>query len=217
MDHSQLVQIGYDALVQAGCGSAIIREPRLKGEGELPDLLGFRDPWCSILFECKASRADFLADANKPFRQNGSGCGNLRLFIANPGVIDHSELGYKWGLVVVNEIDGEVHTLEEVEAQHQPANTARERVLLAWHLRGLSAPARQTPAEAQGWIQEAAGHVRTGGPCFASEAVLAVGRQSGESVSKSADRLAEAVRRGRVPGVGCEIRQARPWIFPIGD
>ncbi|BBI90744.1 hypothetical protein [Tenacibaculum phage PTm5] len=36
---------------------------------EVPDVIGFRSE-CTFLLEAKASRADFLQDKNKIFRQN---------------------------------------------------------------------------------------------------------------------------------------------------
>ena len=45
--------------------------------GEMPDAIGWKRASRSVLVECKISRADFLADRDKPFRQKsdlGLGC-----------------------------------------------------------------------------------------------------------------------------------------------
>ena len=55
-----------------------------------------------MLVECKASRADFLADREKPFRQkqeNGVGC--ERYYMAAKGLIRIQELPAGWGLLEV--------------------------------------------------------------------------------------------------------------------
>src|SRR5437899_7587554 len=54
----------------------------------------------SVVLECKVSRADFLADANKPFRlkpEEGLGC--ERFYMAPAGVIGLEELPAGWGLL----------------------------------------------------------------------------------------------------------------------
>ena len=68
---------------------------------EVPDAIG----WCyggsvSILVECKVSRADFFADAKKPFRQRPqSGMGIYRYFFAPPNILSVSDLPPLWGLI----------------------------------------------------------------------------------------------------------------------
>jgi hypothetical protein len=57
----------------------------------------------SVVVECKVSRADFLADANKPFRlkpEEGLGC--ERLYMAPQGIIPLEELPANWGLLECN-------------------------------------------------------------------------------------------------------------------
>jgi hypothetical protein len=66
---------------------------------EQPDAIGWHGPR-SILVECKASRSDFMADRLKPFRVNPElGVGRLRYFLTPPGLIQHSELPPRWGLL----------------------------------------------------------------------------------------------------------------------
>jgi hypothetical protein len=59
-----------------------------------------------VLVECKASRADFLADHQKPFRlkqQQGMGC--ERFYFAIAGLISPQELPQGWGLLELRRRD----------------------------------------------------------------------------------------------------------------
>jgi hypothetical protein len=70
--------------------------------GEMPDAIGWKKACHSVLVECKASRADFLADRDKPFRQNPeSGVGCERFCLAPHGLIRSEELPAGWGLLAV--------------------------------------------------------------------------------------------------------------------
>lgn len=70
---------------------------------ETPDAIGFNSGWYSTLIECKTSRSDFLADSKKVFRKNPQyGCGVLRYFMTEPGLISPDELYDKWGLLEVH-------------------------------------------------------------------------------------------------------------------
>lgn len=75
----------------------ILTEPGYRDES--PDAIGFKSGF-SLLVECKATRADFLADRRKPFRQNpASGVGRLRVYLTNPGVAKPEELPERWWLL----------------------------------------------------------------------------------------------------------------------
>jgi hypothetical protein len=70
--------------------------------GEMPDAIGWKKACHSVLVECKASRADFLADREKPFRQQPEiGVGCERYYFAPQGLIRVEELPAGWGLLVV--------------------------------------------------------------------------------------------------------------------
>lgn len=84
----------------AGCHLAF-SETAPAGAKEIPDALGF-EHGRSVLVEVKVSRADFLADSCKIFRQKpeeGMGC--FRYFMAPQGIIGLHELPKNWGLVEV--------------------------------------------------------------------------------------------------------------------
>ena len=68
----------------------------------MPDAIGWKKACHSVLVECKVSRADFLADREKPFRQKPeSGVGCERFYLAPKGLIRLEELRSGWGLLEV--------------------------------------------------------------------------------------------------------------------
>ena len=80
------------------CG--VILSEQYCATGEVPDVIGWKGFCRSVLIECKVSRADFLADADKPFRlnpQEGMGC--ERFYLAPAGVIRRENLPKHWGLL----------------------------------------------------------------------------------------------------------------------
>ncbi len=100
MTHKMLVSKAEKWLKSQGCG--VVFRDNLKAathNGELPDVIGWRDG-LSILVECKNSRADFLADKAKPFRQTPEiGMGDWRFFLCPPDIIAVSDLPEGWGLL----------------------------------------------------------------------------------------------------------------------
>jgi hypothetical protein len=97
--HTHLVSAAVDWLRhEYGCG--IILSEQFCATGEIPDAIGWKGINRSVVVECKVSRADFLADAIKPFRlkpEEGLGC--ERLYMAPQGVIALEELPVHWGLL----------------------------------------------------------------------------------------------------------------------
>ena len=80
------------------CG--VILSEQYCATGEVPDVIGWKGFCRSVLIECKVSRADFLVDAAKPFRQSpeeGMGC--ERFYLAPAGVIRREEMPKHWGLL----------------------------------------------------------------------------------------------------------------------
>jgi len=101
--HAELCIIGERWLRRMGC-RVTLRDPFKAAvhTGECPDVIGWRDGH-SVLIECKASRADFLADRKKCFRKNPAlGMGDVRLYLAPAGVISVDELPTGWGLLVAH-------------------------------------------------------------------------------------------------------------------
>jgi len=97
--HAQLVARAAEWLrYKYGCG--IILSEQYCASGEVPDVIGWKGFCQSVLVECKVSRSDFLADANKPFRlRPEEGLGSKRFYMAPSGVIARKELPKGWGLL----------------------------------------------------------------------------------------------------------------------
>jgi hypothetical protein len=97
--HAQLVARAVDWLrCHYKCG--IILSEQSCATGEVPDVIAWKGFCKSVLVECKVSRADFLADAAKPFRLNpGEGMGSQRFYLAPAGIINANELPKHWGLL----------------------------------------------------------------------------------------------------------------------
>ena len=97
--HAQLVVRATEWLRRNyKCG--IILAEQYCATGEVPDVIAWKGFCKSVLVECKVSRADFLADANKPFRQKPEeGLGSQRFYMAPAGVIRANELPKHWGLL----------------------------------------------------------------------------------------------------------------------
>lgn len=66
--------------------------------GEKPDVLGINMSGQSIVAEVKVSRSDFLADQKKPWRQQGEGFGDFRVYVTPKGLLKPEEIPYGWML-----------------------------------------------------------------------------------------------------------------------
>jgi hypothetical protein len=101
MTHEALVELAVRWLrTSYGCG--IILSEQACCSGEVPDVIGWKGRCRSVLIECKVSRADFLADRNKPWRANPEGAlGCERYYLAPAGLICAAELPPGWGLLEV--------------------------------------------------------------------------------------------------------------------
>jgi hypothetical protein len=99
MKHAQLVARAVQWLrYKYGC--VIVLSEQYCASGEVPDVIGWKASCQSVLVECKISRSDFLADAQKPFRLHPEdGLGSKRLYMAPAGIIAAEELPKHWGLL----------------------------------------------------------------------------------------------------------------------
>lgn len=98
VSHDDLCLLGERFLKNNGFG--VVFHDRFKAAiPEQPDCLGFRNG-VSCLIECKTSRADFLADRKKWFRQDPTmGMGDWRFMLTPKGLIKPEELPENWGLL----------------------------------------------------------------------------------------------------------------------
>jgi hypothetical protein len=98
MTHAQLVERAVRWLRYYRCG--VVLSEQACTSGEMPDAIGWKQACHSVLVECKVTRADFLADRVKPFRQKpGKGVGSERFYLTPPDLLEPKELPAGWGLL----------------------------------------------------------------------------------------------------------------------
>jgi hypothetical protein len=98
MTHAQLVERAVRWLRSYRCGVVLSEQACVSGE--MPDAIGWKRANHSVLVECKVTRADFLADRAKPFRQKAEqGVGSERFYLTPPSLVKVDELPLGWGLL----------------------------------------------------------------------------------------------------------------------
>ena len=98
MTHAQLVEQAVRWLRSYRCGVVLSEQACVSGE--MPDAIGWKRACHSVLVECKVTRADFLADRAKPFRQRPEkGVGSERFYLTPSGFVKPEELPAGWGLL----------------------------------------------------------------------------------------------------------------------
>jgi hypothetical protein len=98
MTHVQLVERAVRWLRAYRCGVVLSEQSCVSGE--MPDAIGWKQACHSVLVECKVTRADFLADRAKPFRQKpDKGVGSERFYLTTPELVKTEELPSGWGLL----------------------------------------------------------------------------------------------------------------------
>src|SRR5208282_5844264 len=104
MTHAQLVQKAVAWLRSYRCGVVLSEQACLSGE--MPDAIGWKKACHSVLVESKVSRADFLADRDKSFRQRPeTGVGCERYYLTSRALIRIDELPAGWGLLELRGCD----------------------------------------------------------------------------------------------------------------
>lgn len=106
MTHAQLVARAERWLREEQLCPVVLVEAKGAG-GETPDAIGFSHlTHESCLVECKATRADFLDDARKPFRMDPwMGVGRWRYYLVPEGLIPPEGIPERWGLLVLGPDD----------------------------------------------------------------------------------------------------------------
>jgi hypothetical protein len=100
MTHAQLVQKAVSWLRAYRCGVVLSEQACVSGE--MPDAIGWKRACHSVLVECKISRADFLVDRDKPFRQKSEvGVGSERFYLVPEGLVRREEVPARWGLLEI--------------------------------------------------------------------------------------------------------------------
>lgn len=100
MTHAQLVEKAVRWLRSYRCG--VVLSEQACTSGEMPDAIGWKKACHSVMVECKVTRADFMVDREKPWRQKPErGVGSERFYLALPGLIKVEELPTGWGLLEI--------------------------------------------------------------------------------------------------------------------
>jgi len=98
MTHAQLVEHAVCWLRSYRCGVVLSEQACVSGE--MPDAIGWKQACHSVLVECKVTRADFLADRAKPWREKPEkGVGGERFYLTPPALVKMEELPTGWGLL----------------------------------------------------------------------------------------------------------------------
>jgi hypothetical protein len=99
LSHTRLVEEAVRWLrSKYHCG--IVLSEQTCCSGVTPDAIGWKCRNHSVVVECKVSRADFLADAEKPWRKNPEcAVGCERYYLAPAQIIGCEELPNGWGLI----------------------------------------------------------------------------------------------------------------------
>jgi len=107
MTHAELVKLAERWLRKSPDPHPIVlSDVRCNMISEQPDAIGFRNGGGATVVECKASRADYIRDLDKPHRKNPAfGMGAHRYYCAPAGVIpvDNALFPKGWGLIVPTE------------------------------------------------------------------------------------------------------------------
>jgi hypothetical protein len=132
--HAKLVALAVRWLRRYRCGVVLSEQALVSGE--MPDAIGWKNPCHSVLVECKVSRADFLADRDKPFRRKPeTGVGSERYYLAPRGLIRTGELPKGWGLL---EVRG-----REIERAQPSAKNLRSEIGFQFEMNLLLASLRR--------------------------------------------------------------------------
>jgi len=130
MTHDELVEFGRQ---WAAKQFPVVITELASWAQETPDVLAFGNAG-SLLMECKTSRADFRADAKKPWRRiDGRGMGSKRVYLTEKGLLRPDEIPDGWGLY---ETDGK-RMFKTIHPQIVDSDMVAEQRLLISVLRRL--------------------------------------------------------------------------------
>ncbi|HEV2396648.1 MAG TPA: hypothetical protein VGS27_06890 [Candidatus Sulfotelmatobacter sp.] len=134
MTHAQLVDRAVRWLRSYRCG--VVLSEQACASGEMPDAIGWKKACHSVMIECKVSRADFLVDREKPWRQKPErGVGSERFYLTLPGMIKTEELPTGWGLLE--------YRRGRIEMVHESAKNLRTAVGFRYEMNLLLASLRR--------------------------------------------------------------------------
>jgi hypothetical protein len=132
MTHNALVQKAVTHLAYSLRCNPVFGERNCQRTSETPDAIGWQGGVCHLI-ECKASLADFRADANKIFRKMPEqGMGNYRYYMMPTTVWEQTSCGAaeipaNWGLLLVDERGQIERRRFTPKAERQVSNIVAER------------------------------------------------------------------------------------------
>ncbi len=174
--HDELVTRAVSWLQGRGGCTFAFSEFRTGASWEIPDAIGFT-AFSSIVIEVKTSRADFLKDRKKPFR-NGlqTGMGLKRYFMAPRGLIEPGELPEGWGLLSVHKRNVRI---EKRSAAFTDRNYHGEVGFLVSMLRRVEirAVAQHRAAGNREWPADFLNQMIKAAPCASDDQQLGSGEQ----------------------------------------
>jgi hypothetical protein len=136
MTHEELRKRAVKWLTGKGCSVVLSEIVALDGHiTEIPDAIGWKHGNQSTLVECKISRSDFKANAEKLHMQADSGVGQYRYFLTPPNMMHLDEVPEGWGLLETR--DKHIHVKKDA-AMREP-NRAYETSMLVSALRRIKA------------------------------------------------------------------------------
>ena len=134
MTHAQLVEAAVHWLrSKYRCG--IVLSEQACCSGEVPDVIGWKGRCRSVVVECKISRADFLADLKKPWRNQPGALGSERFYLAPKDLLGIEELPANWGLLEYSSRQVAVRVKPNSRSQRTPEGLLNEMNLLLASLR----------------------------------------------------------------------------------
>jgi len=134
MTHAQLVEAAVHWLrSKYRCG--IVLSEQACCSGEVPDVIGWKGRCRSVVVECKISRADFLADQKKPWRNQPAALGCERFYLTPKDLIDPKELPANWGLLECSARQVAIRVKPNSRSQRTPEGLLNEMNLLLASLR----------------------------------------------------------------------------------
>ena len=136
MTHDEIADFCADRLKGRGyplafsnCTSAI--------HGEQPDVLGLNAYGRSIVVEVKVSRSDFFADKKKPWRKDGCGMGDTRVYLTPKDLLSPCEIPFGWELW---EVHGEKRKVIKVIKGQKKVTKKDSRGLVPWSITAYEYP-----------------------------------------------------------------------------
>jgi len=96
--------VKHETLVQAAAAwlkknHRVVGTELQTNASETPDAVGWTGWGRCTVVECKTTRSDFFANANKVHERAGSGVGHERWFLTPPALVEKSEVPEGWGLL----------------------------------------------------------------------------------------------------------------------